>query len=136
MFEISVDCGEVKMRDPESGVTLRWMEDAPHTLITESMGTLRGVDFVNRSNEMTLFAVEQGFLKSDKSSILKQQTRERVGRLIREARTAAGLTTRQLSEMCGLSHSHIVRIESGRYAVTIDSIALIADALGKSITIE
>ncbi len=64
---------------------------------------------------------------------IKQYARKAVGAMIKEARKANGLTTRQLAEKCGLSNSHITRIESGRYAVTIDSIALIAKALGLQI---
>jgi len=63
----------------------------------------------------------------------KHEIRQYIGSQVRIARHAKGLTTRQLAEKCGLSHSHISRIESGRYAVTIDTLAIIGNALGMEV---
>lgn len=73
---------------------------------------------------------------TDNPQRIKQEVREYVGEQIRKARKSQGLTTRQLAEKCGLSHSHIIRVEQGRYAITIDTIAVIAKALGLEITLE
>lgn len=74
-------------------------------------------------------------VKQHNTAFVKTDVRCCVGEQIRKARVDKGLTTRQLADMCGLSQSHIVRIESGRYAVTIDSIGIIAIALGIRISI-
>lgn len=66
----------------------------------------------------------------------KQQARRNIGKMIAAARKKQGFTTRQLADMCGLPQSHIVRIESGRYAVTIDTIGIIAATLGLRISLE
>jgi transcriptional regulator with XRE-family HTH domain len=41
-----------------------------------------------------------------------------------------GMTQTELAERTGLQRSHIVRLEQGRYGVSIDVLAVIADALG------
>lgn len=61
---------------------------------------------------------------------IKISTRKKIGEQLKAARNAQGLTTRQLAEKCGIAYNHIARIEAGRYNVTIDTLSLIADALG------
>jgi transcriptional regulator with XRE-family HTH domain len=51
-------------------------------------------------------------------------------------REAKGLTTRELAELAGLTHSHIVRIESGYYGFSIDTLDKLVSALGAVIKIE
>lgn len=53
-----------------------------------------------------------------------------IGAELRALREAKGLTTRELAERCGLTHSHIVRIESGRYGFSIDTLDKLTTALG------
>ena len=60
---------------------------------------------------------------------------KKVGTLIKEARTEAGLTQEQLSERAGLQRSHISKIEAGKYAVTFETIQTIAEALGMTVDI-
>lgn len=62
--------------------------------------------------------------------VIRNEARERIGRELREAREEAGLTLRQLAEKTDIAFNHIGRIERGKYNVTIDTIAIIADALG------
>lgn len=62
--------------------------------------------------------------------------RQRIGAELRALREAKGLTVRELAERCGLIHSHIVRIESGRYGFTIDALDKLTTALGAHINIE
>lgn len=59
--------------------------------------------------------------------------REEIGTQLRALREAKGLTTRELAERCGLIHSHIVRIESGRYGFSIDTLSKLCQALGVTI---
>lgn len=65
----------------------------------------------------------------------KQQTRDRIGQRIAALRRLAGLTQEQLSERAGLQRSHVGKIERGRYAVTIETIQAIAEALGMTVDI-
>ena len=63
----------------------------------------------------------------------KQQTRDRIGLRIMALRKMAGLTQEQLSERAGLQRSHVSRIEAGKYAVTLETIQAIAEALGMTV---
>lgn len=63
-------------------------------------------------------------------------TRQRIGSELRALREAQGLSTRELAKRSGLIHSHIVRIESGRYSFSIDTLDKLTTALGAVIKIE
>ena len=63
----------------------------------------------------------------------KETERLRIGRRIAEIRNEVGFTQRQLAERCGLQQCHIARIETGRYSVGLDTLAAIAEALGKTV---
>ena len=65
----------------------------------------------------------------------KQQTRARIGQLIAQLRKQTGLTQEQLSEKAGLQRTHVSRIEAGKYAVTLETIQAIAEALGMTVDI-
>ena len=66
---------------------------------------------------------------------LKQQVRERIGKRIAILRKMAGLTQEQLAEKAGLQRTHVGRIEAGKYAVTLETIQAIAEALGMTVDI-
>ena len=59
--------------------------------------------------------------------------RAEIGRQIREAREAKGYTLRHLAKLTGIAYNHIARIECGKYNVTLDKVAVVADALGLKI---
>ena len=65
----------------------------------------------------------------------KQQTRDRIGHRIMALRKLAGLGQEQLSELAGLQRTHVSRIEAGKYAVTLETIQAIAEALGMTVDI-
>ena len=65
----------------------------------------------------------------------KQATRDRIGQRITFLRKAKGLTQEHLAEMAGLQRTHVSRIEAGRYAVTLETIQSIAEALGMTVDI-
>ena len=62
--------------------------------------------------------------------------REKIGAQLRTIREERGLSTRALGERCNLAHSHIVRIEGGKYNVQLDTLSAIAEALDSEIKIE
>lgn len=63
----------------------------------------------------------------------RENERKRIGKRIEELRIAKGLTQEQLSLAAGLQSSHILRIEQGRYNFQLDTLAAIAEVLGKKI---
>ena len=65
----------------------------------------------------------------------KQATRERMGMRIAALRKLAGLSQEQLAERAGLQRTHISRIEAGKYAVTLETVQAIAEALGMTVDI-
>ena len=65
----------------------------------------------------------------------KQATRERIGLRIAAMRKLAGLSQEQLAERAGLQRTHVSRIEAGKYAVTLETIQAIAEALGMTVDI-
>ena len=65
----------------------------------------------------------------------KQQTRERIGKRIAILRKMAGLTQEQLAEKAGLQRTHVGRIEAGKYAVTLEVVQAIAEALCMTVDI-
>lgn len=65
----------------------------------------------------------------------KQQTRDRIGQRIAALRKAAGLTQEELAIHAQLQRTHIGRIEAGRYAVTLETVQAIAQALGMTVDI-
>lgn len=62
-----------------------------------------------------------------------EDARHVVGRMVREARERRGLSQRELAKRAGLQYSHIARIESGRYNLTIDTLERVCKELGLEI---
>ena len=69
------------------------------------------------------------------NEIEKQQTRDRIGQRIAALRKTAGLTQEELAIRAQLQRTHIGRIEAGRYAVTLETVQAIAQALGMTVDI-
>ena len=59
--------------------------------------------------------------------------RQRIGFELRALREAQNLTVRELADRAGLDHSHIVRIESGRYGISIDTLDKLCQVLDVTI---
>ena len=68
-----------------------------------------------------------------RTMIKNQQERQRVGQRIAELRTAKGMTQSDLADRTGILRPHISRIEQGKYSVGLDTLAVIAEALGCTI---
>ena len=65
----------------------------------------------------------------------KQAVRQRIGQRIKVLRTMAELSQEQLAERAGLQRTHVGRIEAGKYAVTLEVVQAIAEALGMTVDI-
>ena len=65
----------------------------------------------------------------------KQQTRDRIGQRVAALRKLAGMSQEQLAERAGLQRTHVSRIEAGKYAVTLETIQAIAEALYMTVDI-
>lgn len=63
------------------------------------------------------------------TKIINEDERKRIGMRIAEIRKEKGLTQAQLAAATGLQQAHIARIETGRYSVGLDTLALIAKTL-------
>ena len=65
----------------------------------------------------------------------KQQVRERISGRVSTLRKLKGMTQEQLAQAAGLQRTHVNRIEAGKYAVTLEVIQAIAEALGMTVDI-
>ena len=65
----------------------------------------------------------------------KQTLRDRIGARITILRKQSGLTQEQLADKAGIQRTHLGRIENGKYAVTLETIQAIAEALGMTVDI-
>jgi transcriptional regulator with XRE-family HTH domain len=63
--------------------------------------------------------------------IKNEQERQRIGQHIAQLRKEKGMTQQDLANRVEMQRSHIARIEAGRYSVGLDTLAAIAQALGK-----
>ena len=63
----------------------------------------------------------------------KQQTRDRIGLRIYRLRTLKEWSQEELARRAGLQRTHISRIEAGKYAVTLETIQAIAEALDMTV---
>lgn len=63
----------------------------------------------------------------------KQQTRDRIGLRITALRKMKGWTITELAERSGVGRGHVSRIEAGKYAVSLDILQAIAEALGMTV---
>lgn len=93
--------------------------------------------------------VKEGMIKGivingDYEQFQKEYERIRIGNRIAELRKTitwrdassinrTGMTQTELGERCGLSQSHIARIERGMYNFQLDTLSQIAEALGMKI---
>lgn len=68
-------------------------------------------------------------------TIAKETTRKVIGEQLREIREMQGYSLRELAKITGIAHNHIGRIEQGKYNVTLDTLAVICDALDVSLGI-
>ena len=65
----------------------------------------------------------------------KEETRTRIGQRVKALRLMAELSQDELAQRAGLQRTHIGRIEGGKYAVNIETLQAIAEALGMSVDI-
>lgn len=65
----------------------------------------------------------------------KQQVRDRIGLRIASLRKLKEWSQEELARRAGLQRTHISRIEAGKYAVTLETIQAIAEALGMTVDI-
>lgn len=65
----------------------------------------------------------------------KQQVRDRIGLRIASLRKMQGMNITQLADRSGIQRAHLSRIEAGKYAVTIETVEAIAQALGMTVDI-
>ena len=118
------------MRDPISGVTLRFVRGEGNTLTGEP-GNATASEYIAISRQMTTYAYDSGLLsESDNSKLVRQAARRAIGTTLRNAREKHGLSIRDVEERTGISKNIICRTEAGRSNTTIDTISILADCYG------
>ena len=65
----------------------------------------------------------------------KEETRMRIGQRVKALRLMTELSQDELAQRAGLQRTHIGRIEGGKYAVNIETLQAIAEALGMTVDI-
>ena len=65
----------------------------------------------------------------------RQQLRDRIGLRVVALRKMRGWSQQELADRAGLQRTHVGRIETGKYAVTLETIQAIAEALGMQVDI-
>lgn len=65
----------------------------------------------------------------------KQNTRNRIGLRIMTLRKMQEMSQDELARRAGIQRTHLSRIEAGKYAVTLETIQAIAEALGMTVDI-
>lgn len=65
----------------------------------------------------------------------KQQLRDRIGLRVVALRKMRGWSQQELADRAGLQRTHVGRIETGKYAVTLETIQAIAEALDMTVDI-
>lgn len=65
----------------------------------------------------------------------KEETRTRIGQRVKALRLMANLSQDDLAQRAGLQRTHIGRIEGGKYAVNVETLQAIAEALGMTVDI-
>lgn len=63
----------------------------------------------------------------------EEEARKYIGQRIAIIRAEQGMTQQDVSDVTGILRQHISRIEKGKYSVGLDTLHVIAKALGKKI---
>ena len=65
----------------------------------------------------------------------RQQLRDRIGLRVVTLRKMRGWSQQEMANRAGLQRTHVGRIETGRYAVTLETLQAIAEALDMTVDI-
>ena len=85
---------------------------------------------------LALIARDKGKVPSFRRMVEEERFNSQVARLIYDARTAAGLTQRQLAELVGTTQPVIARLEGADYeSHSLTMLRRIAEALGRRIEV-
>ena len=68
-------------------------------------------------------------------ALAKQQAAAKVGKQIKEAREAKGMSVREVAAAAGIYHPQLVTIENGKGNPTVGTVAAIGAALGVTLEI-
>ena len=66
---------------------------------------------------------------------MSDDTKKKVGLILKEARKRKALTQKELAERIGVTKTIITNYEAGRQNLTIDTLQKVADALGAELKI-
>lgn len=74
-------------------------------------------------------------MRSEKAISKTDNTKKRLGEVVRNLRLELGLSQQQLAERCGLARPYIGIIERGEKAMTIETAVRIAEGLGVKLSV-
>lgn len=128
------------LTDTQVGIVCRFEEGRYND--TQEFTFIEGVDIdvmqvAKATAEMAQWLRETHYeLVFSSPTLIKESARRKVGEALRKARDAKGWTVRHVQQLTGIAANHVSRIEQGRYNVTLDTMAILADALGVEIKID
>ena len=91
-----------------------------------------------QKSQLKLYTLEQVFRKRSRAferGYAEESARIALARKIREERDKRRLTQTAVARKAHMPQSVIARIESGEHSVSVDTLARVAHALGKKVTI-
>lgn len=95
-------------------------DDVAHDPLTLARIVKEGADWVREHHYDVLFS---------SPARVKQAARAKIGKTLKELREAMGVSQWALAKMTGLTQGNVARVEAGKYNVTLDTLAVIANAL-------
>ena len=132
--------GWVVVTDRDNGIVCRFKEGyyddtREFTVLNDIIPDKgnQGAKLARTANEIAAFLMENHPKLLIPIKEIREVTRKRIGQTIRNLRHDAGMSVRDLAEAAGITHSHIVRLESGKYGASIDILAQIADVFDMEI---
>jgi len=91
-----------------------------------------------KKSQLKFYTLEQTFKKRGKAferGYAAESTRIALAKKIREERDKKRLTQIAVARKANMPQSVIARIESGEHGISVDTLARVAHALGKKVTI-
>lgn len=126
------------LTDIDNGIVCRfkegeWNQTQEYTFI-EGINLLDANKIASATREMSDWMINNYYeILFTSPQQIKQKVRREVGSMLKARREEMGWTIRHLELLTGIANNHISRIEQGKYNVTLDTLAVITEALGLEI---
>ena len=104
----------------------------------QNLGSIMAAHGMDHYDVFDFLMIDMGRCSQDDcylEEVDEMEPKRSLSYLIAEERKKSGLTQAQLSERCGIKQSNLSRLENGSAEPTIETLELIAKALGKELKI-